>query len=322
VLVYITRRLLYSIPVLLLATFVTFCAVSYEGNPIDALKQNPRANQHTIHQLFLQYHLDKPIPLRYVYWMEDFVTHKFGTYLVNGGAMWPDVTRTLGHTLLVVGIAELIAFILGVLIGIYSAVRQYSVFDYFFTSFSFLGFAMPTFLLALLLQELFTEIYTKWNVRIFYTSGLNSAGEYTSWSWDRVQHLALPVATLCIVSLAIYSRYMRASMLDVLNTDYVRTARAKGLAEWRVIKRHVFRNALIPMATIAALNIGALFGGAVVTETVFQLDGFGFWFIGQLGTPDVYGVMTYLVITGAMIVLFNLVADVLYGFLDPRIRLD
>jgi peptide/nickel transport system permease protein len=322
VFVYTARRLLYSIPVLIIATFITFCAVSYAGNPLASLKQNPRVNHHTLALLAHQYHLDKPVPLRYFYWLENFVTHKFGTYLSTGAPMWPDVTRTLSHTLLVVGLAELIAFILGVLIGIYSAVKQYSPFDYFFTGFSFVGFAMPTFLLALLLQELFTEIYVKWNVRIFYTSGLNSAGLYSAWSWDRLQHIALPIMTLCIVSLAVYSRYMRASMLDVLNTDYVRTARAKGLSERKVIMRHVFRNALIPMATIAALNLGALFGGAVVTETIFQLDGFGAWFIQELNQPDVYGVMTYLVLTGAMIIIFNLFADILYGFLDPRIRLD
>lgn len=111
-------------------------------------------------------------------------------------------------------------------------------------------------------------------------------------------------------------------MLDVLNTDYVRTARAKGLAEWKVIMGHVFRNALIPMATVAALNVGALFGGAVITESIFQLDGFGFFFIRELQQPDAYGVMAYLLVTSTMIILFNLVADILYGYLDPRIRYD
>jgi peptide/nickel transport system permease protein len=321
-LVYITRRFLLSIPVLFAATFITFCAISYKQNPLDALKLNPKADPRSMHELYLRFHLNKPIPLRYFYWLENFVTHKFGTYIATGTPMWPDVKLTLGHTLMVVGTAEVIAFILGVLIGVYSAVKQYSFFDYFFTGFSFLGFAMPVFLLALLLQMLFTEIYLKWNVRIFYTSGLNSPGVYSTWSLDRLQHIALPVFVLCIVSLAVYSRYMRAAMLDVLNTDYVRTARAKGLPERKVIRRHVFRNALIPMATIAALNLGALFGGAIITETIFTLNGFGFWFFEQLNAPDPYGVMTYLVITGTMIILFNLFADIIYGFLDPRVRLD
>ena len=180
----------------------------------------------------------------------------------------------MGHTAQVIIISEILALILGVAVGIFSAIKQYSFFDYIFTSISFLGFAMPTFWLALLLQILFVDIYLKWNVRIFYTSGLNSPGQGT-WSLDRLQHIALPVMTLCIISFALYSRYMRASMLDVINTDYVRTARAKGLSEWHVIMRHVFRNALIPIVTIAALNFGGLLGGAIVTETVFTLDGIG-----------------------------------------------
>ena len=180
---------------------------------------------------------------------------------------------------------------------------------------------MPTFWLALLLQILFVDIYLKWNVRIFYTSGLNNHGNAT-WSLDRLQHIALPVMTLAIISFALYSRYMRAAMLDVINTDYVRTARAKGLSEWRVIMRHVFRNALIPLVTVTALNFGALLGGAIVTETVFSLDGIGFYFVQKLGQLDVYAVMAYLMVTSVIIIVFNLIADILYGYLDPRIRYD
>jgi peptide/nickel transport system permease protein len=322
VLVYITRRILYSIPVLIISTFVTFTAVSLGGDPLGQLRTLPKISKHTLHLLTLQYHLNDSIPIRYWFWLKDIATHKFGFYLLGQQPIWPDLTRTLGHTLQVVGTAELIAFVLGVLIGIFSAVKQYSFFDYFFTGFSFLGFAMPTFLLALMLQILFTDIFIKWNVRIFYTSGLNSPGQDGTWTLDRLQHIALPVITLCIISLAVYSRFMRASMLDVLNTDYVRTARAKGLAEWRVIMGHVFRNALIPMATIAALSIGGLFGGAIITESIFQLDGFGYWFIRELGSLDAYGVMAYLLVTAVMIILFNLIADIVYGFLDPRIRYD
>jgi peptide/nickel transport system permease protein len=180
---------------------------------------------------------------------------------------------------------------------------------------------MPVFLLALLLQILFVDIYLKWNIRVFYTSGLNSPHE-GAWSLDRLQHIALPVITLCIISFALYSRFMRASMLDVLNTDYVRTARAKGLPEWRVVMGHVFRNALIPITTVAALNIGGVLSGAIITESVFSLDGIGAWFVGRLEASDVYAVMGYLMVTAVIIVFFNLVADVLYGFLDPRIRYD
>jgi peptide/nickel transport system permease protein len=321
-LVYITRRFLYSIPVLVATTFITFTAVSLGGDPLGRLKLLPHISQNTLHNLTLEYHLNDSIPVRYWYWLENIFTHKFGYYLLGQQPIWPDLTRTLSHTLQIVGAAELLAFVLGVIIGIFSAVRQYSFFDYFFTTFSFLGFAMPTFWLALLFQIAFTDIYIKWHVRIFYTSGLNSPGQSGAWTLDRLQHIALPVITLTIISLAVFSRYMRASMLDVLNTDYVRTARAKGLAEWRVIMGHVFRNALIPMATILALDIGGIFGGAIITESIFNLDGIGAWFIQELGALDVYGVMAYLLVTAVMIILFNLVADIAYGFLDPRIRYD
>jgi peptide/nickel transport system permease protein len=159
-------------------------------------------------------------------------------------------------------------------------------------------------------------------VRIFYTSGLNSGVTSSTWSLDRLQHIALPVATLAVVSFALYSRYMRASMLDVINSDYVRTARAKGVPEWRVILRHVVRNALIPIATVSALQFGALLAGAVVTETIFTLDGMGYYFIFKLQQLDIYAIMGYLVVVATSIVIFNLIADILYGFLDPRIRYD
>ena len=320
-LTYIARRLLYSIPVLLVSSFLSFMFVSLAGDPRANLRQNPRVSQLTLHHLEHQYHLDQSIPVRYWYWIQDVFTHKLGNSLITLQPIWPDITRTIGHTAQVVILAEVIALVIGVAVGIFSAVRQYSVFDYFFTALSFLGFAMPTFWLALLLQILFVDIYLKWGVRIFYTSGLNNYGNAT-WSLDRLQHIALPVITLTVISFALYSRYMRASMLDVINTDYVRTARAKGLPEWRVIMRHVFRNALIPLVTVTALNFGAVLGGAIVTETVFSLDGIGHYFVQKLGQLDVYALMAYLMVTSVIIIAFNLIADILYGYLDPRIRYD
>ena len=320
-LTYIVRRVLYSIPVLIVSTFLSFTFVSLAGNPTSLLRSNPRFSPITLHHIMLQQHLNRSIPVRYWFWVEDIFTHKLGISLSTLQPIWPDIVRTMGHTAQVIIISEVLALILGVAVGIFSAIKQYSFFDYVFTSISFLGFAMPTFWLALLLQILFVDIYLKWNVRIFYTSGLNSPGQGT-WSLDRLQHIALPIMTLCIISFALYSRYMRASMLDVINTDYVRTARAKGLSEWHVIMRHVFRNALIPIVTIAALNFGGLLGGAIVTETVFTLDGIGYYFFQKLGALDLYAVMAYLLITSVAIIVFNLIADILYGFLDPRILYD
>ena len=318
---YIVRRILYSIPVLIVSTFLSFTFVSLAGNPTVALRANPRFSVNTIHNIELKYHLNRSIPVRYGYWVQDVFTHKLGRSLSTYQPLWPDITRTLGHTAQLIILSEVLAIILGVAVGIYSAVRQYSVFDYTFTSASFLGFAMPTFWLALLLQILFVDIYLKWNVRIFYTSGLNNP-HHGTWSLDRLQHLGLPVITLCVISFALYSRYMRASMLDVINSDYVRTARAKGVSEGRVVMRHVVRNALIPIVTVASLNVGGLLGGAIITETVFTLDGIGYYFIQKLQSTDLYAVMAYLLVTSIIIIFFNLIADVLYGYLDPRIRYD
>jgi peptide/nickel transport system permease protein len=321
VLTYIARRILYSIPVLFVSSFLSFAFVSLAGDPRQNLLANPKLSHITYQRLYHEYHLDVSIPVRYWYWLQDAFFHKLGSSLATSQPIWPDIQRVMGHTAQVIALAEVVAIVLGIAVGIFSAIRQYSIFDYFFTSVSFLGYAMPTFWLALLLQTLFVDIYLKWHVRIFFTSGLNAHGNAT-WSLDRLQHIALPVVTLSVVSFALYSRYMRASMLDSINTDYVRTARAKGLSERRVIMRHVFRNALIPIVTVAALNIGALLGGAIITETVFSLDGMGFYFITKLGQLDVYAVMAYLALTSVIIIVFNLIADILYGYLDPRIRYD
>jgi peptide/nickel transport system permease protein len=320
-LTYIARRIAYSIPVLFLSTFLSFVFVSYSGDPVGNLRQNPRISQATLQVIMDRNHLGDPVVLRYFYWVKDAFTDKLGHSLLTQQAIWPDVTRTLGHTAQVIILSESLAILLGIAVGIFSAIRQYSVFDYLFTTVSFLGYAMPVFWFALLLQILFVDIYLKWHVRIFYTSGLNNPGHGT-WSFDRLQHIALPIMTLCIISFALYSRYMRASMLDVINSDYVRTARAKGVPEWRVVMRHVFRNALIPIVTIAALNLGSLLGGAIITETIFTLDGIGYYFIQSLNNSDYYAVMAYLLVTSVIVILFNLIADIMYGYLDPRIRYD
>ena len=172
-----------------------------------------------------------------------------------------------------------------------------------------------------MLQILFTNFYLATDVRIFYTSGLSSAGA-DNFFIDRLQHLALPVITLAVLGIAQFSRYVRASMLEVVNSDYVRTAKAKGVRKRNVVMKHAFRNALIPFVTAIALDFGALFGGAIVTETIFGIDGMGRYLVGHLNTRDVYPVMAWLMITSVIVIMFNLIADVIYGYLDPRIRYD
>jgi peptide/nickel transport system permease protein len=204
---------------------------------------------------------------------------------------------------------------------VYSAVRQYSVFDYSATTFSFLGLSTPVFWLALMLQVLVVNIFLAYDIRLFYVSNLSSV-DPDNFLLDRIQHLALPVIVLAVASIAQYSRFMRASMLEVINSDYVRTARAKGLPERTVIMKHAFRNALIPLTTVIALNFGSLLGGVIIVETIFSLDGMGLFFIKALNDADPYPIMAWLAITSVTIVLFNLIADIAYGFLDPRVRYE
>jgi ABC-type dipeptide/oligopeptide/nickel transport system permease component len=323
-LTYIARRLVLSIPVLIAATFLIFVFVSVSSNPLAQLYTNPHITKAEIAKIAHAKGLDQPVVVRYWTWVKEAVTNKFGTGLTNPLPIWPQLTRVLGHTLELLVAVLVISVLIGVIIGIYSAVRQYSFFDYSATTISFIGFAMPVFWIALVLQVIFTDIYLHWHVRIFYTSGLSSVdpGHGYHFVLDRIQHLALPVIALSFLSIAGYSRYMRASMLEVISSDYTRTARAKGLPEWRVIYKHVFRNALIPLTTQIALDFGALFAGAVVTEAVFSLDGMGNFYITALFAGDPYPVMAWLVVVAVMVIIFNLVADILYGVLDPRIRYD
>jgi peptide/nickel transport system permease protein len=323
-LTFVIRRLLYSIVVLLAASFIIFTFVSVSGDPVAFLRMQPTASEITIQRIEERKHLNDPIPVQYVYWLKDMLTNQFGTTTIGDRPILPDLTRVMGHTLQLVIAAELLAILFAVGIGVYSALRQYSVFDYSATTFSFIGLATPVFWLALMLQVLFVYIYQWTGVRIFYVANLSGVDPGTGLHFvlDRAQHLALPVLVLMVASIASYSRYMRASMLEVVNSDYVRTARAKGLSESSVTMRHAFRNALIPLVTIVALNFGALLGGAVVTETVFGLDGMGLYFINALNNGDPYPVMAWLMVTATLVIVFNLVADIAYGYLDPRVRYD
>ena len=320
-LTYIIRRLLYSIPVLIAASFMIFVFVAKASDPLAFLRMQPRVDQTTIQKIVEREHLDENVIVRYGYWARDAVTDKFGNTLLGDRPIWPDLIRVMGNTAQLVIAAELIAILFAVFIGVYSAVRQYSAFDYSFTTFSFLGLATPVFWLALMLQVLVVNIFLKYDVRVFYISNLSSP-EPDNFLLDRIQHLALPVMVLAVASIAQYSRYMRAAMLEVINSDYVRTARAKGVNERRVIMKHAFRNALIPLTTVVALNFGVVLGGAVVTETVFSLDGMGLYFITNLIEGDPYPIMAWLMVTAILVVFFNLIADILYGFLDPRVRYD
>lgn len=321
---YVVRRLLYSVVVLVAASFLVFTFVSVSGDPLAQLRITPNLSQRSVQNVIDRKHLDDPIPVRYWYWVKDAVTNEFGTTLLGDRPILPDLWRVMKNTLQLVLVAELLAILIAVGIGVYSALRQYSAFDYTATTFSFLGLATPLFWLALILQVMVVQIYVKTGHRIFPISSLSSVdpGSGIHFALDRAHHLVLPVIVLMVASVASYSRYIRASMLEVVNSDYVRTARAKGLSESRVTMKHAFRNALIPLVTLVALNFGTLLGGVIVTETVFSLDGMGLYFYNALLSNDPYPVMAWLMVTATMIIIFNLVADVAYAYLDPRVRYD
>src|SRR5215213_2678849 len=297
---YVIRRLLYSIVMLVLFF------VAKSGDPLAALATSPNVSQLTVKNIRERKHLDAPVYERYYYWAKDAVANEFG------------------KTLQLVLVANILAVLLAVLIGVYSALRQYSTFDHVMTTGSFLGLATPVFWLALMVQVGVVQIFERTGYRLFPISNLNSIdpGSGIHFWIDRAHHLVLPVLVLMVANVATYSRFMRASMLEVVNSDYVRTARAKGLPERWVTMKHSFRNALIPLVTIIALNFGGLLGGAIVTETVFSLDGMGLYFVNALLANDPYPVMAWLMITATTIIVFNLIADILYGVLDPRVRYD
>jgi peptide/nickel transport system permease protein len=322
-LTFVVHRLLYSVAVLFAASFIVFAGVSSIADPLAFVKMQPGFSEQTVKNIEERKHLNEPIPVRYAYWVKDAVTDGFGTTVIGDRPILPDLKRAMGHTLQLVVAAELLAILLAVGIGVYSALRQYSVFDYTATTFSFVGLAVPVFWLALMLQIVFVNVYLWTDVRIFYVANLNSVdpGSGLSFVLDRAQHLALPVIVVMVANVATYSRFMRASMLEVVNSDYVRTARSKGLNERRVTMGHAFRNALIPLVTLVALNFGALISGVVVTETVFALDGMGLYFVNALNAGDPYPIMAWLMITATVIIVFNLIADIAYGYLDPRVRL-
>jgi peptide/nickel transport system permease protein len=323
-LTYIIRRLLYSFVVLIAASFLVFFFVAASGDPLAPLYTTPNVSRESIDAIAERKHINEPIWKRYGYWVRDAVTNKFGTTLLTNEPILPDLWRVMKNTMQLVIVAELLAILLAVGIGVYSALRQYSVFDYTATTFSFVGIAMPVFWIALMLQVAVVQIFLSTGHKLFPVANLNSVdpGSGLSFVVDRAHHLALPVFVLMIASIATYSRYMRASMLEVVNSDYVRTARAKGLTENRVTMKHAFRNALIPIVTVVALNFGALIAGAVVTETVFSLDGMGLYYINSLFTNDPYPIMAWLMVTATLVIVFNLVADIMYGLLDPRVRYD
>lgn len=316
-LAYTVRRFLFSVVVLFFASVTIFVLVNLGYDPLADLRQNPRISGEDIQRIAAIYGLDRPLHERYIIWITDFVRGDFGYSVNNQSPVAEVIGPRVWPTVLLMGTSLIFTVIVAVPFGIYSAIKKYSTLDNVGTFLSFVGYSMPSFWLGLILQLLLGVYLTAWaGTRIFYTSGMSS-GE--GGIVDLLQHLTLPVLTLSTISIAAYSRFQRSAMLEVLNADYLRTARAKGLSQRQVYLKHALRNALIPIVTLIALDMGALLGGAIITETVFAWPGLGFLLADALYKGDYNVAQALLMISAILIVFFNFVADVAYSLVDPRI---
>jgi peptide/nickel transport system permease protein len=321
---FIIRRLLISIPLVLLASVLVFLLVANSGDPLADLKgRNPPVPPQVIQQREHLLGLDKPLPQRYLSWLGNFVQGDMGKS-IRGLDVRPLLWQRLKITLRMVILASIIAVVLAIGAGVLSAVRQYTVTDYTFTFAGFLFLSMPVFWLAALLKEYGAiRLNALFGKQVVFTVGAetpNLAGSIGHRLANYAGHLVLPTLALALISFAAWSRYQRSTMLDVLGSDYIRLARAKGLSRSRVMIRHALRNALIPLVTVVAIDTGAVFGGAVITERVFSWQGMGALLVQGVETSDVNILLAWLMVTSVIVVLFNLIADVLYAVLDPRIR--
>ncbi|MGQ0825824.1 MAG: ABC transporter permease [Actinomycetota bacterium] len=320
-LIYILRRVLYSIPILIIATFLVFVMVAATFDPTTKFAQSQ--NRERLVSEFKEEHgLNRPLVVQYGDWLSDAVRGDFGESYRRESPVADEVKPALWNTMQLAFFGVLVSSLLAVAVGVFSAVRQYSVGDYVLTGLAFAGIALPTFWFGLIAYDFAIKLARWFNdgEPVLYGLGLHSSGE-KGFNPDYLRHLVLPVTTLTVQIIASWSRFQRAAMLDVLGSDYVRTARAKGVPRRQVVTRHALRNALIPLVTIMALDIGALFGGLVITEQLFSIPGMGRLFVRSLGDGDVPIVLAWLLIASTFIILFNLLADLLYSVLDPRIRL-
>jgi peptide/nickel transport system permease protein len=321
---FIIRRMLISIPLVLLASVLVFLLVANSGDPLAELKsRNPPVPQHVIENREHELGLDQPLLQRYLTWLGNFVQGDMGE-TIRGVEVRPLLFQRLQITLRMVILASIIAIVLAIGAGVLSAVRQYTVTDYTFTFAGFLFLSMPVFWLAALLKEYGAIRLNKlFGEQVVFTVGAetpNLTGSLGHRLADYAGHLLLPTIALALISFAAWSRYQRATMLDVLSSDYIRLAKAKGLSRSRVMTRHALRNALIPLVTVVAIDTGAIIGGAVITERVFSWQGMGALLVQGVETSDLNVLLAWLMVTSVIVVLFNLIADVLYAVLDPRIR--
>lgn len=312
---WVIRRLLTSALLLVGITAMIFGVLQgMPGGPMAMYEGTPGITQDDLTSIRQQLGLDDPVPVQYVRWLRQSLTGDWGVSFVQHRPVLEIVVERTGNTLLLMGLTLLVAMVVAIPIGVLSASRPYSVFDHVATTLSFVGFSLPTFWTGLLAIMVF-NVWLRW----LPAGGMYTLGDPFS-VVDRIRHLILPLSTLALFSAGRYARYVRSSMLEVLNQDYIRTARAKGASTRQVLTRHAIRNAAIPVVTVVGLDLPTLFTGAVITETIFSWPGIGRLFWESSTRMDYPVLMAIVTVTAVLVIVANLTVDLMYGLLDPRIR--
>ncbi len=313
---YVLRRLLIAIPSLIGISIVLFTVVALApGDPFEELATNPNIPAEVRANLRLKFGLDDPVAVRYVRWFTSMLQGDWGFSFVSRVDVDTLILQRIPVTLLVIGSSQLLALLIALPVGVYAATRPYSVFDQIANTLAFIGFSLPTFFTGILLILVFS-IWLDW-LPFVYRADIASTG--WRWVWDHFKQAIMPVAVLGLAQGGSWTRYVRAAVLDVIRLDYVTTARSKGLSERVVVVKHVVRNALIPVATLVFLQMPAIFGGAIITEQIFRVPGIGSLLISAILANDTPVIIAVTFVLSCLVVLCNFTADVIYGWLDPRI---
>ncbi len=313
---HLLRRILLAVPSLLGISLVLFTVLALApGDPFSELASNPNVPASVQAALRAKYGLDDPVWSRYLHWLLAMVRGDWGFSFISRIDVDRLILQRLPVTIAVIGASQVLAVAVAVPVGVLAASRPYSIFDQVANTVAFIGFSLPTFFTGLLLILVFS-ITLNW-LPFVYRSDLDAAGP--AWWWEEFRQSVMPVAVLGLYQGASLVRFVRSAVLDVIKLDHVTTARSKGIGERRVLLRHVVRNALIPVVTLVALQMPVVFGGAIITEQIFRVPGIGSLLIDSILTNDTPVVMGVTFVFAGLVILFNLVADILYGWLDPRI---
>ncbi len=313
---YIVRRILIAIPSLLGISIVLFTVLALApGDPFEELATNPNVPPEVRMALRAQFGLDDPVWQRYLHWLSSMLKGDWGFSFVSRIDVDQLILQRLPVTVAVIGLSQVLALLVALPVGILSAVKPYSWFDRIASTLAFVGFSLPTFFTGVMFI-LFFSIYLDW-FPFVYRSDISATG--WKWWWEQFRQSIMPITVLGLFQAASWMRYVRSAVLDVIRLDYVTTARSKGLPERVVVNKHVVRNALIPVVTLVALQMPAVFGGAIVTEQIFRIPGIGSLLIDAILRNDTPVIMAVTFVFSCLVIFFNLIADLLYGWLDPRI---